>query len=312
MSSSLSIVIPTRDRGSFLVAAVESALVCARADDEIVVVDDGSTDDSLSRLEPHAWRITVIRGAYGSAGAARNAGAAATTGDYLAFLDSDDLMLPGKTSDLVEALDAHPDTALMHGTTEVIDAENLPVPVLTARQLTSFATGAGVGTDYAGLAEYCAMFTSATLLRRSAFEAAGGYDESLEAYEDWDLYLRLSTDWQLRYHDAPAARYRIWPGNVPWHETARWTAAVAERHLAAPPPLSEADARRARYGLLRRLTTSYHVLADRPRTRRSALAAARLDPSRALRDRDVRGPFLRSFAPAKLLKARRPPLDPTV
>lgn len=65
-------------------------------------------------------------------------------------------------------------------------------------------------------------------------------------------------------------------------------------------------------GLLRRLTTSYHVLADRARTRRAALTAARVDPQRALHDRDVRGPFVRSFAPATLLQARRPPLGPTI
>jgi hypothetical protein len=150
------------------------------------------------------------------------------------------------------------------------------------------------------------MFTSATLIRRSAFESVDGFDESLDAYEDWDLYLRLSLRWRLLYADCPAATYRIWSGNVGWRRTAEWTIRVAEKHLAALPDLSPADRERARYGFLRRLASSHHVLVERSPARRSAVAAVRLAPRRALRDPDVRRPLLRSFLPARVLSRRRP------
>ena len=72
-----------------------------------------------------------------------------------------------------------------------------PLPDQTAAQRAAFAEGAQIGTSYAALAFFCAMFTSATLIRKAAFESVGGYDESLDAYEDWDLYLRLSLKWRL-------------------------------------------------------------------------------------------------------------------
>src|SRR5262249_42704916 len=155
-------------------------------------------------------------------------------------------------------------------------------------------------------AGFCSMFTSATLIRREALESVGGYDERLDAYEDWDIYLRLSLDWRLTYADCLSARYRIWSGNVGWRRTAEWTIRVAEKPLAALPDLPEEERQRARYGFLRQLSSSHHVLVERREARRSALAALRLAPRSAWRDGDIRRPLVRSFLPAWLLHARRP------
>ena len=138
------------------------------------------------------------------------------------------------------------------------------------------------------------------MFRREAFDAIGGYDEAFEAYEDWDLYLRLSLEDRLVYADCLTASYRIWPGNVAWDRTAAGLAAVAEKHLAKLP-----DGHRARYFLLRRLATSNHILLERGRSRRAAVAALRTSPLRALADAGVRGPLLRSFIPTALLRRRR-------
>jgi glycosyltransferase involved in cell wall biosynthesis len=309
----IALVIPTRNRGALLMEAVNSVLALATENDEVIVVDDSSTDGSIDDVRSLGKSVRVIQGAYGSAGAARNAGAAAASEHaFLAFLDSDDQMLPGKTRGLLATLEENPDAAIAHGLTEVIDASGRGLPDETSDQHAAFAHGACVGTDYPGLAEYCAMFTSATLMRREAFDSVGGYDTSLLAYEDWDLYLRLSRDWRILYSDAPAARYRIWQGNVPWPKTAAWTIHVAERHLASLPELDADDERRARYGFLRRLATSHHVLSHRTEARAAALSALRLDPARAIRDRSVRGPLWRSLAPAALLRARRPPHSTSV
>jgi GT2 family glycosyltransferase len=271
----------------------------------VIVVDAGSSDGSVDALAEFGDAVRIVGGGR-NAGAGRNVGATAARGEYLGFLDSDDLLLPGKTTCLVEALAAAPDAALVHGTTEVVDERGAPLPEQTAAQRASFTHGQRLGTSYAALAGYCAMFTSVTLMRRSAFESVGGFDESLDAYEDWDLYLRLSLRWRLLYADCPAARYRIWPGNVGWRRTAEWTIRVAEKHLAALPDLPASERERARYGFLRRLASSHHVLVERSPARRSAIAAVRLSPRRALRDSDVRRPLVRSFLPARILSRRRP------
>jgi cellulose synthase/poly-beta-1,6-N-acetylglucosamine synthase-like glycosyltransferase len=306
MSSAVSVIIPTRDRGGYLVEAVRSALAVPQSPAEIIVVDAGSTDGSLEEAAKLGGSVRTIRGTFRNAAASRNAGASEATGDYLGFLDSDDLLLPGKTTSLVEALAADPRNALVHGTTEVIGEDGEPVPEQTAAQNASFRKAQQLGTSYRALAGFCAMFTSATLIRKDAFESVGGYDESLDAYEDWDLYLRLSLEWRLTYANCPAARYRIWGGNVGWRRTAEWTIRVAEKHLAALPDLPDDERDAARYGFLRQLSASHHVLVERRAARRSALEAMRLAPRSAWRDRDIRRPLVRSFLPARLLHARRP------
>jgi glycosyltransferase involved in cell wall biosynthesis len=306
MSTPVSIIIPTRDRGEYLVEAVRSALVASQPPLEIIVVDAGSTDGSLEAVAELGDRVRTIRGSFRNVAVSRNAGAAAAAGQYLGFLDSDDLILPGKTTCLVEALAADPRSALVHGTTEVIDEDGELVPEQTNAQNASFLKAQRLGTSYAGIASFCAMFTSATLIRKEALDNVGGYDESLDAYEDWDLYLRLSLDWRLIYANCPAARYRVWSGNVGWRRTAEWTIRVAEKHLDGLPALPDGEREQARYGLLRQLASSHHVLVERRAARKSALEAMRLAPRAAWRDRDIRRPFVRSFLPVRLLQARRP------
>jgi glycosyltransferase involved in cell wall biosynthesis len=306
MSHAVSVIIPTLDRGPLLVEAVRSVLASPHPPAEVIVVDAGSTDGSVDAVSEQAGPVRIVRGAFRNAAASRNAGAAEAAGEYLGFLDSDDLMLSGKTSCLAAALDADPGVALVHGTTEVIGERGEPLPEQTEAQSAAFAEAARLGTSYGALAGFCAMYTSATLIRKRAFGSVGGYDESLDAYEDWDLYLRLSLNWRLSYVDCPAAKYRIWAGNVGWRRTAEWTIRAAEKHLAALPELSAAERQLARYGFLRRLASSHHVLVHQAAARSFALAALRVAPSRGFFDPDVRRPLVRSFVPARFLRARRP------
>lgn len=300
-----SVIVPTRDRGEFVLRAVESALA-ARDVDEVVVADGGSTDGSLERLCALGDQVRVVQGDFANAAATRNAGAAAARGDLLAFLDSDDLMMRDKVTCLAPVLAADPSIAVAHGRTVVIDEHGSVDEAATREQTAQLTEGRRRGTSYGALAAYCAMYTSATLMRRDAFEAVGGYDESFDAYEDWDLYLRFSLTYRLVYADCPAARYRVWSGNVGWQRTAHWTARVAEHHLAAPPAAPSPESASARYAFLVRLATSRHVLVQRSEARRAALAAVREAPRRAFRDPAVRRPLVRSLIPAAALRRRRP------
>jgi glycosyltransferase involved in cell wall biosynthesis len=300
-----SIVIATKNRARYVADAIESAVGSSVAD-EVVVVDGGSTDGSLAELRALGSRIRLVAGSYPNAAATRNAGAAVARGDYIGFLDSDDLMRPAKISCLAPLLDADDAIALAHGRTVVIGEDGAADANATAEQNRQLAEGARRTTTYEGLAAHCAMFTSATLLRRSAFEAVGGYDELLETYEDWDLYLRLSLGYRLVYADCVTASYRIWPGNVGWARTAAGVATVARKHLATLADTPGVDEAAARYAFLRRLASSSHILLDGRGTRRAALEAFRVAPFAAVTDAEVRGSFVRSLLPDPVLRRRRP------
>jgi GT2 family glycosyltransferase len=302
----VSIVIPTRDRGPLLLEAVASAVALEPA--EVIVVDAHSTDGSVEAVEERFPGVRVLRGDFPNAAASRNAGTATAAAPYVGFLDSDDRALPGKIGGLVPVLDGDPHVVLAHGRMRVMDADGRESPGRTAEAELAFAAAEAFGTAYERLARTCSMFTSATLIRRSALDRVGGYDETLDVYEDWDLYLRLSLVGRLVYTPELAAVYRVWSGNVRWDRTAAGIIEVAERHCAALPELGRAAEREARLGFSRRLAESNHILV-RPRAARAAvLDALRVDPRATLRDRLLVGTFLRSLLPAPLLRRRRPQL----
>ena len=294
----VSIVVPTKNRGAMLVAAVSSALESGVAD-EVIVVDAGSDDGSVATAAA-LGDVKVVNGPFANAAATRNAGWRAASGDYIGFLDSDDLMRREKVTCLAPLLDADPLVALAHGRTYVIDADGQADADATSAHERALAAAARIGTSYDALAHTCVMYTSATLMRRAALEDVGGYDESIDVYEDWDLYLRLSRSWRLVYADCRTASYRVWPGNMNWRRTAEWTARVAERHLGQAGLSSD-----ARYAFERRIASSRHVLVERGAARKAALRAVRERPLGWLADRDVRRPLLRSFLPASVLARRR-------
>jgi hypothetical protein len=153
------------------------------------------------------------------------------------------------------------------------------------------------------------MYRSATLMRRNSLEAVDGYDEDLDTYEDWDLYLRLSLQGSLEYLDYPAARYRKWEGNVPWEASAAGVIAVARKHLASPPPLQDADRRTAQMGFLCRTAASWYTLLETRKARNVAVQAVKLDPYEALKHREIRHSLTRWAIPRAVLDRRRPPRE---
>jgi glycosyltransferase involved in cell wall biosynthesis len=179
--AAVSVVIPTRDRQAMVAGAVRSALDQSGVEVEVCVIDDGSTPP-LS-LAGDDERVSLIRheSPRGPA-AARNAGLAATTGELVAFLDDDDVWLPGKLRRQVEALNAAgPGTVMVASGFELWDGERLVASVLPPPDLNS-----------GGLLAHPCVCPSAALARRDAIVIVGGFDESLVRVEDWDLWLRLA------------------------------------------------------------------------------------------------------------------------
>ncbi len=184
----VSVIIPTYNRAALVVEAVASVLAQSFRDFELLVVDDGSTDGTPAALEAFAGRLTVLRQpARRGVSAARNQGIKAARGEWLAFLDSDDLWRPEKLARQVAYHAAHPELRL--GQTE----ETWVRRGVRVNQPPSHRKVGG--NIFLRSLERCMVSPAAVMLHRRVLEAYGAFDEDLPAAEDYDLWLRLS--WRL-------------------------------------------------------------------------------------------------------------------
>jgi glycosyltransferase involved in cell wall biosynthesis len=181
----VSAVIPTFNRAWSLGRAVDSVLAQTYRPLDLIVVDDGSTDETPRLLAPLAarGRLTLIRQPNRGVSAARNAGLAAARGSLLAFLDSDDEWLPDKIKTQVEFLNQHPDQVLVQTQERWFRGGRRVNPGRKHRKLS--------GDIFLPSLKLCLISPSAVMLRRSLFEEVGLFDEGLAAAEDYDLWLRV-------------------------------------------------------------------------------------------------------------------------
>jgi glycosyltransferase involved in cell wall biosynthesis len=191
----VSVIIPTYNRADMLTRAVESVLTQTYTDFELIVVDDGSTDDTVGRLDGFKDRISIIRQKRKGVSAARNAGIAASKGDLLAFLDSDDQWLPDKLAVQVDFFDQSPN-ALICQTEETWIRNGRRVNPKTRHQKPS-------GDVFEPSLHLCLVSPSAVMMRRTLFDLVGQFDENLPACEDYDLWLRVSARFPVYLIDDP-------------------------------------------------------------------------------------------------------------
>ncbi len=181
----VSVIIPTYNRAAWVMEAVASVLAQTYRDFELIVVDDGSTDGTLAALASLGGEVKILRREERQGvSAARNLGARAAVGDWLAFLDSDDLWLPDKLACQVEYLKANPDLVICQ-TEETWIRNGVRVnPPEACRK---------VGGDiFLPSLQRCLVSPSAVMLHRRLFEEMEGFDENLPAAEDYDLWLRIA------------------------------------------------------------------------------------------------------------------------
>lgn len=181
----ISTVIPTYNRAEFVLRAIDSALRQSSPPDEIIVVDDGSTDATQELVTAIDPPVTYLRQEHKGASAARNTGVRASTSPWIAFLDSDDFWLPKKLARERRWLSDHarPQTAcvyslfLYHGPDYRVMGPR--------RELRG-------SVSVRDLLRYGSFGMSSTVVRKRALQAVGGFDERLKAVVDWDLWLRLA------------------------------------------------------------------------------------------------------------------------
>jgi glycosyltransferase involved in cell wall biosynthesis len=185
MSSLISIIIPAYNQAAFVTACVESMLAQTHNEKEIIVVDDGSTDDTERVLAPYAQQIHLIRQQNQGVSAARNNGFAASHGKFVLFIDADDYADRQQLESLLRLLENNPGAGAAFSSYAYVDADNRllrklflrgsrqPLKDLLSRNLQLPSTG-GV------------------LIRREVFERVGGFDTSMSPAADFDLWLRIA------------------------------------------------------------------------------------------------------------------------
>ena len=212
-SMKCSMIIATYNRGPRIAPTLDSVLAQSQVPDEIVVVDDGSTDDTAAWVVENYPMVRLVRKANGGTSSARNFGARSASGDVLIFLDHDDIMLPdgvetlkGLLERFPEAHSAHCDHEYHNLETGVVHANHHSTLVSFSRlkQISNLRTD-GTATLY-GRSLYSTLLRGNVLqqpyaVRRHAFEAVGGYAEDIRYCEDWDIYLRISAQYPVVVSD---------------------------------------------------------------------------------------------------------------
>jgi glycosyltransferase involved in cell wall biosynthesis len=186
----LSVIIPTYNRAPMVPEALASVLAQTWRDFEVLVVDDASGDGTAAALAAFGSRIRVLRSPSRlGVAAARNLGISAARGQWLAFLDSDDLWRPEKLARQIAYLAGHPELVLCQ-TEETWERRGLKVNQPRSH-------GKIGGWIFFPSLERCLVSPSAVILHRTLFQKHGGFDENLPAAEDYDLWLRLSWRYQI-------------------------------------------------------------------------------------------------------------------
>ncbi len=259
--STVSVVIPTYNYGRFLGAAVDSALAQTRPPLETIVVDDGSSDDTPDVLARYGHRVRVVRQANGGVSAARNRGVAEARGDYVAFLDSDDIWRPRKLELQLARFEADSTLGLVHCGVEMFDGDS--------RALATVARGldGSIAAHLLRLDEDVLTGPgSCVVVPRRVAQEVGGFDERLAPGEDWDFCYRVAQRYRAAFVPEVLVRYRMHGAgghlNVPALE--RGMLLAFEKAFAAADDRVQALRRRS-YGRLHRILAGSYFQAGAPR-----------------------------------------------
>lgn len=206
----VSVVIPCYNQGRYLGEAIESALAQDLNAQEVIVINDGSTERSGEVARSFGERIRYLDQENRGVSAARNAGIRLAAGRYIAFLDADDLCLPGRLSTQTTILDRHPNVGLV-----ACDA----FMVNEAGERFQRLSRTGIVPNNRGnfrweTVSYCAL-PSTVMVRRECFEHLGGFEDSLRSMgEDWLMWVKLSFAYDMTYIDSALVGYRIHSQNA--------------------------------------------------------------------------------------------------
>ncbi len=191
----ISVIIPTYNRCELLQRAVLSVLKQTRPADEIIIIDDGSTDGTAELIPKKFPQILYSRQENKGVSAARNAGIESASGEWIAFLDSDDTWLPRKLEYQQKSLVENPEFLICH-TNEIWIRHGKRVNPLKKHQKSG-------GYIFEKCLPLCVISPSAVILHRSVFKRFGKFDTGLPVCEDYDLWLRICAFLPVLYLEKP-------------------------------------------------------------------------------------------------------------
>gem|GEM_PF-3008038 len=206
--SLVSIIIPVYNGEWSVGRAVKSALAQTYPRCEVIVVDDGSTDQTLEVLADYGELINVVRQSDNCGrSAARNIGLKHASGEFIVFLDADDTLLPHMVEQQIAYLQAHSGVAFVYGHAWMSDVcgEIIQPPVLMGAPLEPGRP------PFVSLVMGQSLLIHTALIRRSVLPTLGAFDETLYVSEDWDLWLRLAAQYQVGFTSLPLATCSINP-----------------------------------------------------------------------------------------------------
>ncbi len=196
----VSVIIPCYKQAHFLGEAIESVLKQSYPCVEIIVIDDGSPDETAQVAARYA-EVRCVRQPNMGLAAARNTGIRQSRGSYLVFLDADDRLLPDALATNLGYLRSRPECAYVAGVATDIDSigEALPFTMQPRAETNHY---------YELLQRNVTSWIMAVLFRRSVFEIVGDFDTSLKSSEDYDIYFRITRRFPIYYHNNIVAEYR--------------------------------------------------------------------------------------------------------
>jgi len=280
----VSAAIITHNRAHFLDDAIASVLGQTFRDLELIVVDDGSTDETAAVVEPYLDRIRYVRQENRGKAAARNRAVELARGELIAFCDSDDMWYPDRLERQLGALAEKPHVGMVHGHVAVIDSGGHVLPRKTTSARAVFGAAHRKTPTYASYAIDCRCLSSTILVKRAVFDAVGWYDCELPI-EDYDFYLRLVLAFEVMFLGGrPLAKYRAHDDKTDESVLGSGQIRTAEKHLALLETRADiADARLARRNFHLMIARTWRALGDRRQARSAALQALRLGAPQALR-----------------------------
>lgn len=307
----VSIITPAYNMARFLPAAIDSALSQDYEDKEIVVLDDGSQDDTAAVVRAYGDKVRYHWQPNEGVANSYNRLMRLAQGEYVHVLDADDVLMPGTISANVAMLDKYPSAAMVYGDAVVVDEHGKPYGRRTAPAWIGKTELVPSRKMFKELLKGCHITNSTVMVRRGLFDEIGPYEQESVPGEDWDMWLRTSVNHDVAHVPRPLAYYRTHSGSL----TSGYTIEMVHgSHLHTldkifgAPNFKYADLRGYAYACLHRTVA---VVAARGRHRsefaRNFATAVRHSPS-VLRDRETASVAiegLKTLLPKKFIAAGR-------
>lgn len=233
----ISVVIPVYNCAAYIAAALDSVLTQTCPPAEVIVVDDGSTDETAAALDSYRGRIKYVYQNNRGEPAARNRGIDEATSEYIAFLDGDDLWMADKLELQVDYLIKHPDCSLVYTDMCTFDGNG----IIDASIKRRFRMDLPSGHIFKSLFNRSLFGSGSVVFRKACLDTVGYFDENLLVGSDYEMWLRIARHFELGVVDKPLLMYRHHPTmstrglGLKMHRGVPWEVAVIQKILRLYP-----------------------------------------------------------------------------